>query len=193
MTDEQSQSPDGSRKLYFAGDRTFLVPEDADLPPGDLALEDLAGTVRRVDPDAARPYEVSPEQVGEHMAEVVRDTLHQTDQLLAGLAALFRQMATGIAPDELPSGLGEALGVRENAPADGATALAEVLQGLVQTAMIAAAGDPTRMEELKANALALAARWDGSERELVARALEQFPDELLIEMAKRRSGPTDEM
>ncbi|MBW1878384.1 MAG: hypothetical protein JRJ84_08490, partial [Deltaproteobacteria bacterium] len=178
MTDDPSKSQDTSFSLYFAGDKTFLIPDDVELMSGDLTLEDLAGAVRHVDPDAATPYEVSPEQVREHMAGVVRDTLHRADQVLAGLAALFRQMATGIAPDELPSGLGEALGVSENGPGEGPAALAEVLHGLLQTAAIAAAGERGQMEELKANARALAARWDGSERELVARALEQFPDEL---------------
>jgi len=179
--------------LYFAGERTFLIPEDADLLPGDLTLEDLAGSVLHVDPEAVLPYEVTQEQIGEHMAEVLRDTLHRADQLLAGLAALFRQMATGIAPEKLPSGLGDALGIQANGAGEGPGVLAEVLSGLIQTAVIAAAGDQSRMEELRANARALAARWDAPERELVARALEQFPDELLLEMARRREGPDEEL
>lgn len=170
--------------LWFADDRAFLVPDDVELPDGSLEIIDLSGEERSVDEDAVLPFEIDSEEVPAHLSRALKDTLHQADQVLAGLATLFRQTATGRAPDDLPGGLMDALSE--------ADAVKEALEGLMQTAAIAASGDYRKLEELKANARRLAKRWEGKGADALTKALLQFPDELVVEMAQRREPIEDD-
>jgi len=60
--------------LWFSPDRQrcFLVPDDAELPPGDLVLRTSIGRRMEVDAAAAVPFEVSREEAAEWSREQLK-------------------------------------------------------------------------------------------------------------------------
>jgi len=57
--------------------RTFLIPEGADLPPGDFELRTITGRGQRVIEEELTPYEVSTDEarkwLGEQLGEVLTE------------------------------------------------------------------------------------------------------------------------
>jgi hypothetical protein len=136
-----------SSKILFttpAQDRFFLVPAERTLPEGDLRLTSLDGEDRRVDPDAAAPYEVSGSEAEAHVRTQAQRALDDVAETVARALGM-----AGRRPPDLQA-LAERLGVRggdRKATEAAIRGLAEDMQ--VVTAAVAS-GDPAALEAARA-------------------------------------------
>jgi hypothetical protein len=146
---------DAPQTLWIAdgGARFFSVPDDAELPEGDLELRTLGGKRRSADPEAATRYELSVEDgQAAARAEVTAFGGALRDAFARGLSAL-----AGLGPD--------AAELREAREARTAAVF-----GLSQEAM----NDPQKLKEAGAafvDGLLVAAREGARDPDAAARTL----------------------
>jgi hypothetical protein len=72
--------------LYTTPDRTryFLIPEDTDIPAGDLVLRTFAGHERSVDPEAVERHEVSEAEAREWAKDELEDVFGEMREKILG-------------------------------------------------------------------------------------------------------------
>ncbi|MCG8420188.1 MAG: hypothetical protein MJE77_19835 [Proteobacteria bacterium] len=96
----------GSEKtLWFAfdGQGYYLIPDDAELPDGPLALRTVLGRERAVDANAVQEFRAAEEEIAEHIKHAaekrlaaIKDTV---SGVLSGLSQAWAQASDQIAPD----------------------------------------------------------------------------------------------
>jgi hypothetical protein len=108
-------------------DRFFLVPDEVQLPPGDLEVRSITGLLLKVDPAAIAAHEVPEEVAKKHVQERVATILEITKELT--------QLATQVVALKTNA---------EGAPADGLTATdrAKKILGLVGVSLEDLEKDP---------------------------------------------------
>lgn len=79
--------------LWTTPDRSrhFLVPEDADVRAGDLALRTASGRERTVAPDAVAPYEVSEAEAKAWLKGQLEDVLDEAKAGVLGFVGRLRE------------------------------------------------------------------------------------------------------
>jgi hypothetical protein len=69
--------------------RYFLIPDDAQLPPGEFDLHTLTGRKLKVDPASLAPFELSEEQAKEWLraefGKMLDDARAAVDRFIQGL------------------------------------------------------------------------------------------------------------
>lgn len=111
-------------------DRHFLIPDDADVPPGPFELRTVVGRQQSVEEDAVLPYEVTRDEakawLKEQMAEVV-------DEAKGALLGFLRkaQEAASPAPEGAASAADTAPEAADTAP-EAADRIAERLRSVGQ-------------------------------------------------------------
>ncbi len=73
--------------------RFFLIPEEANLPPGTLNLRNLMGEKRGVDELVASAFEIGEEEAKEHARVVMADVGRKAKAVLAGAGQVLREVA----------------------------------------------------------------------------------------------------
>ena len=69
--------------VNIAADRFFLIPQDQELPSGDLCVTALTGSQRHVDPAAVGQFEVDQEQAVAHIRAHVEHAISAMSTVIA--------------------------------------------------------------------------------------------------------------
>ncbi|MFI4949822.1 MAG: hypothetical protein ACHP7A_02165 [Caulobacterales bacterium] len=169
------------------GARWFLVPADAQLPPGDLAIRAIDGPDARVDAGSAAPYEVSEDDGRAWAKAGLGGTLDELKHAIDGKLADLRGRL-----DEV-----RRTPVAEDGPLtpDAGPALLELIGALPGVIGKSLSGDAARVGEASRAMAGLRARLAAAGVDVDAR-LTDFPERLagLREEAaaqRRRRNPED--
>lgn len=76
--------------------RHFIIPDAADIPPGDLVLRTATGRERRVREDAIAPYEVTEAEAKAWARAQLSDTFGEMRGTVLDFAAELRARAAGM-------------------------------------------------------------------------------------------------
>ena len=84
-----SDSADTERTLWLStdGDNSYLIPDDVELPEGDLGLRTLFGVERSVDADTAAEFRATSDEVTEHFQDQAQRRLAPVKDALSGILA----------------------------------------------------------------------------------------------------------
>lgn len=130
-----------SHTLYATTNRRrfFFLPNDVDLPEGDLVLQSLRGRRLEVELDAVLPYELPEDEARRLARKSVRDAARGMRRFLMGAAGVFASAASdpdGVSEVRGDATLGEALGLDEAQASDSravAGGLKRVGAGVLET------------------------------------------------------------
>ncbi len=165
-------------RIWVDGQRWFRIPEDLELPTGDLRLVDLiAGRERHVDAAAVAALEIDADAGARAVLEALpEDPRPAIAETFRGVFSFFGGLAGG--GKAAPREVGGRLGAPHTAPPE----LTTLTAGMVKALSIASRGSPEDRARLRAQA-------EGAKAELadptspagetVARALDALPDALI--------------
>lgn len=92
------------RSLWVDGEeRFYLVPDDAELAPGSVAITSLAGARRQVDAAALAPFAVTRAEADARIQEAARGFVDPLRDLLANLARSLGGPSPAAAPPPSPA------------------------------------------------------------------------------------------
>lgn len=152
MTDEAR-----SKTLWFNAQKTqyYLIPDDATLPEGTLALHSLTGRTQHVAPDAVRVWAVSEAEARAHVESSSLRFLQRVTGPLAGLLSNLKPSAqSGVGAGSAVGLLALFMGLspqmlREN-PELGRIGLANFIEDLADVLADVISEDPARMAQARA-------------------------------------------
>lgn len=190
--DANAASP---RTLYSTGPprRFYLVPDDADLPSGELVLTSLTKQRLLVDPEAVQGFEVSADRAREIAEKTARAVARKAEELAGGaqevrdkIAAAGRKWRAarqeGAPREEVEAAVADAIGVdlemlrsRQSEALDGLRAL---ISELGQKLRVMLSDDPADRATTQAAMQTVAAFLRARGKEGAAAAAADLPDNL---------------